>query len=76
MPHDYEIMMAFRRAIKRDVQGPFTISTPDFVKELNRMNWRYSLKRRFFRRTDQHRNDTAVSLYIPLIYHNNVLCLQ
>ncbi|AMG58322.1 DNA polymerase V [Pantoea vagans] len=43
MPRDYEIMMALRQAIKHDVEGRFTISTLDFVKELGRMNWHYTL---------------------------------
>lgn len=42
MPRDYEIMMAFRQAIKRDVEGRFTVSTIDFVKELERMNWHHT----------------------------------
>ncbi|MEK9538038.1 DNA polymerase V [Pantoea agglomerans] len=43
MPRDYEIMMVFRQAIKRDAEGRFTISTLDFVKELDRINWHYTL---------------------------------
>ena len=43
MPRDYEIMMAFKQAIKRDAEGQFTISTLDFVKELSRLNWHYTL---------------------------------
>lgn len=44
MPRDYEIMFAFRRAIKRDIAGRYTISTVDFVKELDRLNWHYTLR--------------------------------
>lgn len=44
MPRDYEIMMAFRQAIKHDAEGRFTISTLDFVKELDRMNWHHTLR--------------------------------
>jgi hypothetical protein len=44
MPRDYEIMMAFRQAIKRDAEGRFTISTLDFVEELDRMNWHHTLR--------------------------------
>lgn len=44
MPRDYEIMIAFRQAIKRDAAGRYTISTLDFVKELDRLNWHYSLR--------------------------------
>jgi len=43
MPRDYEIMIAFRQAIKRDAEGRLTISTLDFVKELGLMNWHYTL---------------------------------
>ncbi|NIG20692.1 DNA polymerase V [Pantoea sp. Al-1710] len=43
MPRDYEIMIAFRQAVKRDAAGRYTISTLDFVKELDCLNWRYSL---------------------------------
>lgn len=44
MPRDYEIMMAFRQAIKRDAEGRFTISTLDFVKELDRINCHHTLR--------------------------------
>jgi hypothetical protein len=44
MPRDYEIMMAFRQAIKRDAEGRFTISTLDFVAVLKRYKWDYSLR--------------------------------
>ena len=44
MPRDYEIMMAFKQAMKRDALGRFTISTLDFVGELERLNWHYTLR--------------------------------
>lgn len=44
MPRDYEIMIAFRQAIKRDAAGRFTISILDFVRELDRLNWHYTLR--------------------------------
>ncbi|MBK0123945.1 DNA polymerase V [Pantoea sp. S61] len=44
MPRDYEIMIAFRQAVKRDAAGRYIIRTLDFVEELNRLNWRYSLR--------------------------------
>jgi len=44
MPRDYEIKDAFRFAIKRDTAGRFTVSTLDFVNELERLNWHYTLR--------------------------------
>lgn len=44
MPRDYEIKMAFKQAMKRDASGRFTISTLDFVSELERLNWHYTLR--------------------------------
>lgn len=44
MPRDYEIMIAFRQAMKRDVEGRYTLSTLDFVRELERLNWQYTLR--------------------------------
>ncbi|MBW1213668.1 DNA polymerase V [Pantoea allii] len=44
MPRDYEIMIAFRQAIKRDSQGRYTLSTLDFVRELDLLNWHYTLR--------------------------------
>jgi len=43
MHRDYEIMIAFRQAIKRDCKGRSTLSTIDFVRELDRLNWSYTL---------------------------------
>lgn len=43
MPRNYEILMAFSQAIKRGAEGRFTISTLDFVKELDRIYWHYTL---------------------------------
>lgn len=44
MPREYEKAVAFRNAIKRDEQGRYTVTTVDFVKELERLNWHFSLK--------------------------------
>ncbi|MCH9267729.1 DNA polymerase V [Pantoea ananatis] len=44
MPCDYEIMIAFRLAFKRDSAGRFTLSTLDFLRELDRLNWHYTLR--------------------------------
>ncbi|WP_072010375.1 DNA polymerase V [Pantoea sp. NGS-ED-1003] len=44
MPREYEKETAFRNAIKRDQQGRYTVTTVDFVKELERLNWHFSLK--------------------------------
>lgn len=44
MPREYEKETAFRNAIKRDHKGRYTVTTVDFVKELERLNWHYSLK--------------------------------
>ncbi len=44
MPRDDEIQIAFRQAIKRDAVSRYTISTTDFVKELERLNWHYTLR--------------------------------
>jgi len=42
MPRDYEIKDAFRFAIKRDAAGRYTVTTLDFVSELERLNWHYT----------------------------------
>lgn len=44
MPRGYEKEIAFRNAIKRDQKGRYTVTTVDFVKELERLNWHLSLK--------------------------------
>ncbi|WGK56142.1 DNA polymerase V [Pantoea sp. SS70] len=44
MTRDYEIMLAFKQAMKRYASGRFTISTLDFVSELERLNWHYTLR--------------------------------
>lgn len=44
MPREYEIKQAFREAIKRAENGRTTVTTQDFVKELNSVNWCWSLK--------------------------------
>jgi len=43
MHRDYEIMIAFRQAIKRDCKGRSTLSTLNFVREFDRLNWSYTL---------------------------------
>lgn len=37
MPREYEKETAFRNAIKRDQQGRYTVTTVDFVTELERL---------------------------------------
>ncbi|MDU5780395.1 MAG: DNA polymerase V [Pantoea sp.] len=44
MPREYEKETAFRNAIKRDQQGRYTVTTVDFVTELERLNWHLTLK--------------------------------
>lgn len=44
MPREYEKETAFRNAIKRDQKGRFTVTTIDFVKELEKLNWHFTLK--------------------------------
>jgi len=44
MPREYEKETAFRNAIKRDQQGRYTVTTIDFVTELERLNWHLTLK--------------------------------
>ncbi len=34
IPRDYEIMIAFLQAVKRDATVRYTISTLDFIREL------------------------------------------
>lgn len=45
MPREYEKEVAFRNAIKRDQQGRYTVKTADFVEELAKLNWHYSLRK-------------------------------
>jgi len=35
---------AFRNAVKRDHQGRYTVTTCDFVNELARLDWHFTLK--------------------------------
>jgi len=44
MPREYEKEIAFKNAIKRDPQGRYTVTTVDFVEELAKLNWQFSLK--------------------------------
>jgi len=44
MPREYEKETAFKNAIKRDHQGRYTVTTVDFVTELERLNWHLTLK--------------------------------
>ncbi|WP_368900335.1 hypothetical protein [Mixta calida] len=43
MPRYYEIDTAFRRAIQMDSRGRRTVTTRDFVAELARVNWSFSM---------------------------------
>jgi len=56
MPRDYEIKDAFRLAIKRDPRGRFTVSTLDFVKELQKLNWHFTA-REANRWIESHKSD-------------------
>ncbi|BEA10571.1 TPA: DNA polymerase V [Escherichia coli] len=44
MARRYEIPGAFTAAIKSQPGGPRTISTQDFVSELAKVNWHWSLQ--------------------------------
>lgn len=44
MPRYYEIETAFRSAIVREPSGRRTVTTRDFVRELKKVNWNFSLK--------------------------------
>ncbi|MGF6474901.1 hypothetical protein ABIE06_001721 [Pantoea dispersa] len=44
MLRNYEIITAFRQAVTRDAAGRYTISTLDFIREFDRMNWHYTLR--------------------------------
>lgn len=44
MPREYEIKEAFRQAMNREDNGRFTITTRDFVRALDNVNWHWSLK--------------------------------
>ena len=44
MPQEDEIYSAFRQAIRQDENGGLTVSTHDFVAELQRRNRAYTLR--------------------------------
>jgi len=44
MPRDYEIQEAFVSAIKREPSGRYVVTTQDFVRHLERVNWHFSLR--------------------------------
>lgn len=45
MPRLYEINWAFRAAVKFESSGRRTVTTQDFVNELERVNWHWSLRK-------------------------------
>ncbi|HDR2511733.1 TPA: DNA polymerase V [Enterobacter ludwigii] len=44
MPRTYEIEGAFKKAIKIEQNGRRTVQTSDFVRELRRFNWDWTLR--------------------------------
>lgn len=44
MPRQYEIEGAFRAAVKIEQTGRRTVTTQDFVKQLQVVNWHWSLR--------------------------------
>lgn len=44
MPRRYEINAAWRAAIRREANGRQTVTTGDFVCELEKFNWHWSLR--------------------------------
>ncbi|EJF31678.1 DNA polymerase V [Enterobacter sp. TMH.L2] len=44
MPRRDDIEGAFWKALRIEENGRRTVTTADFVKELNKVNWRWSLK--------------------------------
>ncbi|AIX48822.1 DNA polymerase V [Pantoea sp. PSNIH1] len=44
MPREYQIKEAFISSIKREPSGRSTVTTADFVEELKRVNWHFTLK--------------------------------
>lgn len=44
MLREYEKETAFRNAIKRNQQGRYTVTTVNFVKELAKLSWHFTLK--------------------------------
>ncbi|MBZ6387490.1 DNA polymerase V [Pantoea piersonii] len=44
MLRECEKEVAFRNAIRRDAKGRCTVMTVDFVQELAKLNWHFTLK--------------------------------
>ena len=44
MPRDYEIKDAFVSAIRRSPDGGVTVTTHEFVRQLELLNWHLSLR--------------------------------
>ncbi|MDT0177712.1 DNA polymerase V [Enterobacter sp. BRE11] len=44
MLREYEKETALRNAIKRNQQGRYTVTTVNFVKELAKLSWHFTLK--------------------------------
>ncbi|MBB1199593.1 DNA polymerase V [Enterobacteriaceae bacterium 89] len=45
MPRNYEIEPAFFAAVQISSNGKRTVTTADFVRELAKVNWHWSLKK-------------------------------
>lgn len=44
MPREYEIKSAFMKSIKRDPVQGFIVTTQEFVRQLELVNWHFSLR--------------------------------
>lgn len=44
MPRDYEIKDAFVSAIRRSPDGGVSVTTQEFVRQLELLNWHFSLR--------------------------------
>jgi hypothetical protein len=44
MPRDYEIKHAFMNAMKRDPLLGVIVTTQEFVQQLEKLNWHFSLR--------------------------------
>lgn len=44
MPRDYEIKHAFMNAIKRDPSLGVIVTTQEFVHQLEKLNWHFSMR--------------------------------
>jgi len=44
MPRQYEIKHAFMNAMKRDPRLGVIVTTQEFVQQLERLNWHFSLR--------------------------------